>query len=109
MTTTRLARYDAINQEEIVVQWRDWCAYLRAELTLLDARLAEGRLAFERAESLQDAAQQAQVALAAIGAARRAVFRAVHEAQRQQALAEREATPAAQAIGTPRPTLDPDL
>jgi hypothetical protein len=109
MKIDRLDHYDAARQEEMIAQWRDWCVYLRAELTLLDARAAESKLAFERAETLEDAAAQAQADLAAIPVARRAVFRAVHEEQRQYAQAEHEAahTPGADQ-GRPHHLLDPD-
>ena len=107
--TTRRARYDALNQEEITMQWRDWRSYLRAHQTLLQARQAESWGAFERADTLEVAAEQAQTDLQAIPPARRAVFDAVREAQRLHAQADREAQQRQQgAVAGRRHPIDPD-
>lgn len=106
MTVSRFARADAAYQEEIAAQWRDWVAYLRAHLALLDVRAAEGRVAFERTESLEEREAQARADLAAIPAGRRALFEGVREARRQMTQAGREAEQRAEG-GRGRP-VDPD-
>lgn len=108
MSISRFARADAAYQEEITVQWRDWCAYLRLHLALLDIRAAaEGRPAFERDEAPDDAAARVRADLAAIPANRRALFERVYEMRRQRTQAEMEAEARLRSAGQMRP-LDPD-
>ncbi|NWF82039.1 MAG: hypothetical protein HXY37_18645 [Chloroflexi bacterium] len=108
MSISRFARADAAYQEEIAAQWRDWCAYLRAHLALLDARAAEGRPAFEHAESLEEVEARARAELSAIPAARRTVFDGVREARRQGAQADLEAEARARSGSSRVRPVDPD-
>ena len=86
MMVSPIARADAAFQEQVHAQWRDWCAYLRAHLTLLDAQAAERQGAFERADSLEEQAAQAERDLARLPAGQRALFDQIHETRRQQVL-----------------------
>jgi hypothetical protein len=109
MTVSPFAKYDAVTQEQIAAQWRDWCRYLRAHLTLLDVRAAENRVAFERAETLEGEAAQAQADLHAIPVARRTIFDMAREERRQQVQEKKEAaqrTPTNSARIRP---IDPDV
>jgi hypothetical protein len=109
MTVSSFAKYDAVTQEQIAAEWRDWCRYLRAHLTLLDVRAAENRVAFERAETLEGEAAQAQADLHAIPVARRAIFDMAREERRQQVQEKQEAaqrTPTNSARIRP---IDPDV
>ena len=106
MSLSPIARADAAFQEQIHAQWRDWRAYLRAHLTLLDAQSAERQGAFERADSLEDQAAQAQHDLGRLPAGQRALFDQIREARRQQAQIAAEST--AQNSGSRLRLVDPD-
>ena len=82
MSTTRgtisnAAKADAAHQALVAEQWRDWHAYLQAQLQLLDAQQAEDTSlpSFERqTTSWEVQREQAEATLKRIPAARRAVF-----------------------------------
>mgnify|MGYP005844274081 CR=1 FL=1 len=101
MTSSPFERAGAALQEAVHQQWRDWTGYLRAHLTLLDARAAERQVAFERDETLAARTRQAHAVLDGLPHARRALFDELYEARRQ----ELHATPAAAADGVAN---DPD-
>jgi hypothetical protein len=84
MTTSTIARADALFQEQIHAQWRDWRSYLKASLLLLEAQAAASQPVFERAESHEQQAKQAERDLAAIPQAQRMLFDRVREERRQQ-------------------------
>ena len=84
MTTSSIARADALFQEQIHAQWRDWRSYLKASLTLLEAQAAAAQPVFERAESREEQAAQAERNLTAIPQAQRMLFDRVREERRQQ-------------------------
>jgi hypothetical protein len=107
MATSTRANSDAANDEDAVEEWRDWCAYLRSHLTLLELRAASAnRTAFEREESGEVQEAAASAAIARIPAARRSLFMAIHEQRRQQMQLERER--AVRTNGGSRRQLDPD-
>lgn len=87
MTTSALARAEAAFQEQIHAQWRDWRAYLRAHLTLLDAELAPVSNAFEQAETQETQTAEAERVLAILAPAQRSLFDQVRDERRQQLLA----------------------
>jgi hypothetical protein len=87
MTTSALARAEAAFQEQIHAQWRDWRAYLRAHLTLLDAELAPVSNAFEQAETQETRTAEAERVLATLAPAQRSLFDQVRDERRQQLLA----------------------
>jgi hypothetical protein len=101
VTSSPFERAGAALQEAVHQQWRDWTGYLRAHLTLLDARAAERQVAFERDETLAAHIRQAHAVLDGLPHARRALFDELYEARRQ----ELHATPAAAADGVAN---DPD-
>lgn len=84
MTTSTIARADALFQEQIHAQWRDWRSYLKASLLLLEAQAAASQPVFERAESHEEQAKQAERELVAIPQAQRSLFDRVREERRQQ-------------------------
>jgi hypothetical protein len=92
MTTSSLARAEAVFQEQIHAQWRDWRTYLRARLTLLDVETSSHQAAFERDEAREVEATEARRALAALPPALRGLFDDVREARRQQLLATLESS-----------------
>lgn len=106
MSTSTIARADALFQEQIHAQWRDWRSYLRASLTLLDAQAGAGQVVFERAESHETAVAQAQRELAVIPQAQRALFDRIREERRQQLQVTAEAT--SRKDGGRQRMLDPD-
>jgi hypothetical protein len=87
MTTSALARAEAAFREQIHAQWRDWRAYLRAHLTLLDAELAPVSNAFEQAETQETWTAEAERVLATLAPAQRSLFDQVRDERRQQLLA----------------------
>src|SRR5215212_3682018 len=94
MTTPSIAAdaaADARFQEEIAAQYHDYLAYLDAHLILLDVQAARIDIAFERAETRGDDEQAARHTIAAIAPQRRALFDAVVEGERQEALQQLEA------------------
>lgn len=93
MKSSPLERANAALQEAVYRQWRDWTSYLEAQLTLLDVRVAERQVAFERDETYDTQAQAAQAALDALPPASRALFAQLHEERRQAVQAAREAEP----------------
>lgn len=116
MTLTHINRFDAIQQEHIHAQWRDWRTYLQAHLELLDLRTtAPGmrdediedvfELGVETPKTREAAARQR---LAAIPRARTAVFDQERERARQQMQADRERDARLQAGDGPAHTVDPD-
>lgn len=107
MTVSPIARADAAFQEQVHAQWRDWCAYLRAHLTLLDAQAAERQGAFERADSLEDQAAQAARELSQIPTAQHALFDQIRETRRQQVQVSAESARQGNS-GRLRP-IDPDV
>lgn len=108
MTISARARRDAAEQEDIAQQWRDWCAYLRAQLQLLEARTTQSsRVAFERDESWEDAERAAQANLAAMPVSRRILFDAVLAARRQEIQQQHEL--ALRMNGNSRRMVDPDV
>jgi hypothetical protein len=83
MSSMPFTRAGAAIQEAIHTQWRDWTRYLEARLALLDARIAERRVAFERDNNLEERAEQARTALTVIPQARRILFDRLCEERRQ--------------------------
>jgi hypothetical protein len=83
MSSMPFTRAGAAIQEAIHTQWRDWTRYLEARLALLDARIAERRVAFERDNDLEERAEQARTALTVIPQARRLLFDRLCEERRQ--------------------------
>ncbi len=84
-------RLEAKHQEDDVALWRDYHAFLTAKQTLLHVRVAEGRAAFEQADTLEVEAKQAQGRLDAIPAPTRSMFEHVLEERRQRVQGELEA------------------
>jgi hypothetical protein len=84
VTSSPFERAGAALQEAVYQQWRDWTSYLRAHLTLLDARAAERQVAFERDETLAARTRQAHAVLDGLPHARRALFDELYEARRQE-------------------------
>jgi len=107
MTVSLIARADAAFQEQVHAQWRDWSAYLRAHLTILEAQTAERQGAFERADSLEDQAAQAERDLARLPAGQRTLFDQIHETRRQQVQSAAET--ARQGNNSRRRPIDPDV
>jgi hypothetical protein len=107
MTVSPIARADAAFQEQVHAQWREWCAYLRAHLTLLDAQAAERQDAFERADSLEDQITQAERDLSGLGAGQRALFDQIRETRRQQVQIAAES--AGQGTSGRERPIDPDV
>ncbi len=83
MSSMPFTRAGAAIQEAIHTQWRDWTRYLEARLALLDVRIAERSVAFERDNNLEERAEQARTALAVIPQARRLLFDRLCEERRQ--------------------------
>lgn len=109
MTQTVLAaddRADARFHQQIAAHYRDYLAYLDAQLTLLDVQRARLSVAFERAESREDDERQARATLSAMSAPSRALFDAVFEQERQEALHQLEI--GAQTTGQRAHHTDPD-
>jgi hypothetical protein len=107
MTVSPIARADATFQEQVHAQWRDWCAYVRAHLTLLDAQAAERQDAFERADSLEDQITQAERDLSGLGAGQRALFDQIRETRRQHVQIGAES--AGQGTSGRERSIDPDV
>ncbi len=92
MSTTRgtisnAAKADAAHQAQVAEQWRDWHAYLEAQLKLLDAQQAEATVlpSFERhATSWEAQREHAEAALKRMPAARRAVFDRERDHRREE-------------------------
>lgn len=91
MSISSIARADARFQEQIHRQWRDWRAYLRAQLTLLEAQATSAHAAFEQAETREAEIAQARRTLAALPQAQRALFAQVCDERRQRAQSAAEA------------------
>jgi hypothetical protein len=102
-------RKDARRQEDDVTLWRDYHTFLKAKMALLEVRIAESRTAFERADSRELEAEQAQAALDRIPAGIRAMFEAVLEERRQRVQAELEAEARSRGSGGRSRQLDPDI
>ncbi len=92
MSSKPFTRASAAIQEAIHAQWRDWTRYLEARLALLDVRIAERRVAFERDNNLEERADQARTVLAVIPQARRLLFDQLCEERRQVLQAGLEST-----------------
>jgi hypothetical protein len=107
MTVSPIARADAAFQEQVHAQWRDWCAYVRAHLTLLDAQAAERQDAFERADSLEDQLTQAERDLSGLPGGQRALFDQIREMRRQQVQIAAES--AGQGTSGRERPIDPDV
>lgn len=102
MTLSSIERANAVLREEVHHEWRDWTRYLEAHLTLLDARAAERRIAFERDEALEERVARARGALAALPQERRALFDQLRDERRQAVQVSLEAK------STDGRPLDPD-
>jgi hypothetical protein len=100
-------RADARRQEDDVSLWRDYHTFLKAKLTLLEARVEAARVAFERSDAREGQAEQAEAALDRIPAGIRALFEAVLEERRQQLQTALEAE-AHSSGSTQRRQIDPD-
>jgi hypothetical protein len=98
-------RNDARRQEDDVTLWRDYHTFLKAKQTLLEARVAQARVAFERAGTREEEAEQAEAALERIPASIRTLFEAVLEERRQQTQSALEAEARTSRSGR---QLDPD-
>ena len=92
MSSKPFTRASAAIREAIHAQWRDWTRYLEARLALLDVRIAERRIAFERDNNLEERADQARTVLAVIPQARRLLFDQLCEERRQVLQAGLEST-----------------
>jgi hypothetical protein len=101
-------RADAKRQEDDVTLWRDYHTFLKAKLTLLEVRIAEARVAFERADAREGDAEQAQGVLDRIPAGIRVLFEAVLEERRQQLQTTLEAEARSSGSGQRR-HIDPDI
>lgn len=101
-------RADARRQEDDVTLWRDYHTFLKAKLTLLEVRITEARTAFERTDSLELEAEQAQAALDRIPAGIRTMFEAVLEERRQRVQAELETQAHTRGSGQRGRHIDPD-
>jgi hypothetical protein len=97
-------RADARRQEDDVTLWRDYHTFLKAKVTLLEARVALSRVAFERTGTREEEAERAVAALERIPVGIRALFEAVLEERRQQTQSALEA----EARGRSGRQLDPD-
>jgi hypothetical protein len=102
-------RKDARRQEDDVTLWRDYHTFLKAKMTLLEVRIAESRVAFERTDSLELEAEQAHAALDRIPAGIRAMFESVLEERRQRVQAELEAEARSRGSGGRSRQIDPDI
>ena len=102
-------RKDARRQEDDVTLWRDYHMFLKAKMTLLEVRLAESHTAFERADSRELEAEQAQAALDRIPGGFRAMFEVVLEERRQRVQTELEAEAGSRGSGGRSRQLDPDI
>lgn len=87
-----LRRAQASYEEEVGATWRDWCAYLRAQLALIEARTNANTVAFDRDEQQAQKQAQAEQRLTLLPTARRALFDAVRDASREQQRADELAT-----------------
>lgn len=90
MSISQIDRADAAYREEVVAAWRAWRTYLRAQRALLEARATTGQAAFERDAAGEAQAAQAEADLSRLTSARRALFDAVYEQQRQAVQAHME-------------------
>src|SRR5581483_10159216 len=75
-------RADARFYEQIAAHYRDYLAYLEAQLALLDIQASRSTVAFERAEARDDEERSARATLAAIPPGSRVLFDAVVEHER---------------------------
>jgi hypothetical protein len=99
-------RADARFYEQIATQYRDYLAYLEAQLTLLDIQQTRTDVAFERAETRDDEERAAHATLAALPPPSRALFDAVLEHERLEVQQQLESQ--AQTAGERARRADPD-